>query len=120
LIKDHTILLKPHFASFDTTKRSHISVGQFSRVLKQLSLMPEEAQFDLIARAYADNNTLQDINYVKFCEDVDTKFKAAMGIVPENTPACFTKPAVTAFSQDEFKEMDALKPRFLEASINVL
>lgn len=82
--------------------------------------MPEESQFDLIARAYADNNTLHDINYVKFCEDVDTKFKAAMGIVPENTPAFFTKPAVTALGKEEFKEMDALKPRFLEASINVL
>ena len=81
--------------------------------------MPEENEFDLIARAYADNNTLQDINYVKFCEDIDTKFQAAMGLVPDNTPACFTKPGVTNIGQKEFNEMDALKPRFLEASINV-
>lgn len=81
--------------------------------------MPEEKQFELIARAYADNNTLHDINYVKFCEDIDTKFKAAMGLVPDNTPEFFTKPVVTTMGQNEFKEMNALKPRFLEPSINV-
>ena len=119
LIKDHTILLKPHFAAFDKTKRSHVTIGQFSRVLKQLNLLPDEKAFDVLSRAYADNNTLHDVNYVKFCEEIDTPFKAAMGEVVKNTPECFTKPMVTKMGTAEFKEMNALKPRFLEPSINV-
>ena len=120
LVKDNTILLKPHFSAFDKTKRSHITVGQFSRVLKQLNLLPDEKSFDMLSRAYADNNTLHDVNYVKFCDEIDYRFKAAMGDVPKNTPEYFTKPMVTTMGQDEFKTMNALKPRFLEASINVL
>ena len=119
IIKDHTILLKPHFASFDTTKRSHITVAQFGRVLKQLNILPNDKQFDLIVRCYADNNTLHDVNYVKFCEEVDSKFKAAMGLVPDNTPESFTKPGVTTIDKEDFKDMNVLKQRFLEATINL-
>jgi hypothetical protein len=119
-VKDNTILLKPHFAAFDKTQRSHITTGQFSRVLKQLSILPDEKAFDVVTRAYADNNTLHDVNYVRFCEDVDYKFKAAMGEVVINTPECFTKPMETTISAKEFKEMDALKPRFLRPTINVM
>lgn len=119
LVKDNTILLKPHFSAFDKTKRSYITVGQFSRVLKQLNLLPDEQSFDILARAYADNNTLHDVNYVKFCDEIDYRFKAAMGEVPKNTPECFTKPMVTTMATDDFKTMNALKPRFLEPSINV-
>jgi len=119
LIKNHTILIKPHFAAFDKTKRSHITVDQFSRVLKQLNLLPEEKAFEVLVRAYADNNTLRDVNYVRFSDDIDTKFKAAMGQVPKDTPECFTQPMVTTMGQAEFKDMDALKPRFLAPSINV-
>jgi hypothetical protein len=119
LVKDHNILLKPHFASFDKTSRSHITVGQFSRVLKQLNLLPEEKAFDLLARAYADINTLHDVNYVLFCADIDTKSDVKFGEVPRDTPEYFTKPMVTKIGAEEFKDMDALKPRFLEPSINV-
>ncbi len=119
LVKDNTILMKPHFAAFDKTKRSHITVGQFSRVLKQLNLLPDEKAFDLLARAYADLNTLHDVNYIQFCEDVDTKPDVKVGEVPMNTPECFTKPMVTKVGADEFKEMDAMKPRFLAPSVNV-
>lgn len=119
IVKDHTILLKPHFAAFDATKRSHITVGQFSRVLKQLNLLPEEKPFDLIVRAYADNNTLHDVNYVKFCEDIDTRFLASMGLVPLNTPEYFTQPMVTKIGTEEFKDINPLKPRFLQPSVNV-
>ena len=119
IIKDHTILLKPHFAAFDKTSRSHITVSQFSRVMKQLNLLPDEKAFDLLARAYADINTLHDINYVQFCEDVDTKVDIKVGVVPKDTPEYFTKPAVTKLTTEEFKDMNALKPRFLEATVNV-
>jgi len=119
LVKDHTILLKPHFSAFDKTKRSHITTDQFSRVLKQLNLLPDEKSFDLLVRAYADINTLHDVNYVHFCEDIDTVSDVKSGEVPLDTPEYFTKPLVTKINPDEFKEMDALKPRFLQPTVNV-
>lgn len=119
LVKDNNILLKPHFAAFDTTQRSHITVGQFARVLKQLNLLPDEATFDLLARDYADLNTLHDINYVRFCNELDTKINVKVGEVPKDTPEYFTKPMVTKMEEREFKAMDTLKPRFLEATVNV-
>lgn len=119
LIKNNNILLKPHFAVFDTTNRSHITVTQFSRALKLLDLLPDEATFDLLAREYADLNTLHDINYVRFCDELDTRADVKVGEVPMDTPEYFTKPMVTKINQGEFKAMDTMKPRFLEATVNV-
>lgn len=119
LVKDHNILLKPHFVSFDTTKRSHVTTGQFARVLKQLNLLPDDKATDVLVRSYADINTLHDVNYVKFCEDIDTKCTVGLGDVPKDTPEYFTKPMETKMGFKDFQEMDALKPRFLQATINV-
>ena len=67
------ILLKPQFQDFDTTKCCHITVQQFARVLKQLNLMPSESTpiFELVCRRYADRGNLKEVNYVKFCQDID-------------------------------------------------
>ncbi len=119
LVRDNTILMKPHFASFDKTRRSHVTVGQFARVLKQLNLLPDDKSMDVLVRAYADNNTLHDVNYVKFCNDIDTKSNIGLGEVPKDTPEYFTKPMVTTMGFNEFKDMDALKPRFLQPTVNV-
>jgi hypothetical protein len=119
LVKNNNILLKPHFAAFDTTNRSHITVTQFSRALKQLDLLPDEATFDLLAREYADLNTCHDINYVRFCDELDTKIDTKVGEVPKDTPEYFTKPMVTKMDKGEFRAMDTMKPRFLEATVNV-
>lgn len=118
LIAAHSILVKPHLAAFDTTKRSHISTLQFSRALKQLNLLPDEKTFDILVRAYADNNTLHDVNYVVFCNDVDSKPEVNMG-VPKVTPDYFTKPMVAKIEPAEFKEMNPLQPRFLKATVDV-
>lgn len=65
-IKANRILLKPLFADFDTTKKQRITVQQFSRVLKQLSIMPSETAFDLVCRRYFDKGNTKEVNYVKF------------------------------------------------------
>jgi Ca2+-binding EF-hand superfamily protein len=70
-IKSNRILLKPSFADFDKTNIQRITVQQFSRVLKQLHLMPSEEVFDLICQQYFDKGNTREVNYVKFCHDVD-------------------------------------------------
>jgi len=46
-------------------------VDQFSRVLTGLSLLPPERYFNLLIRRYIDNGNVKEVNYVKFCDDVD-------------------------------------------------
>ncbi len=70
-IKANRILLKPTFSNFDRTNKQRVTVQQFARVLKQLSIMPSEDQFDLICRNYFDRGNTREVNYVKFCHDVD-------------------------------------------------
>ena len=70
-IKANRILLKPSFADFDKTNIQRITVQQFSRVLKQLNLIPSEEAFDLICQQYFDKGNSREVNYIKFCQDVD-------------------------------------------------
>jgi hypothetical protein len=46
-------------------------VDQFSRVLTLLGLLPPPQFFDLLVRKYIDNGNPKEVNYVKFCSDVD-------------------------------------------------
>jgi len=39
--------------------------------LTQLSLLPKEEYFNLLVRKYIDNGNPKEVNYVKFCDDVD-------------------------------------------------
>lgn len=66
------ILLKPGFHDFDRAKSQHVTSHQFVRVLKTLGLMPPNpVDFSLITRRYCDLGNTQEINYWKFCSDVD-------------------------------------------------
>jgi hypothetical protein len=40
-------------------------------VLKQLNLIPSEEAFDLICQQYFDKGNSREVNYIKFCQDVD-------------------------------------------------
>lgn len=64
-------MLKQTFQDFDKTKCSHITVSQFSRTLTQLGLLPCPTYFNLLIRKYIDNGNANEVNYVKFCDDVD-------------------------------------------------
>ena len=65
-IRANRILLKPSFADFDTTNTQRVTLHQFSRVLKQLQIMPSEKAFELICRRYFDRGNTREVNYVKF------------------------------------------------------
>lgn len=63
--------MKPGFQDFDPARTCHITAQQFGRVLKGLSLMPSYEIFELICLKYFDKNNSRDVNYLKFCQDVD-------------------------------------------------
>lgn len=71
-ITNKRILIKPQFQGYDKTRCSHISSEQFRRVLKELRLIPPtEPLFQLLIRKYFDSGNVREVNYVKFCHDVD-------------------------------------------------
>lgn len=86
-IKAERILLKPCFMDFDRSQQLHITQHQFLRVLKQLSLMPTNQDvFDLIIRKYCDRGTSAEVNYWKFCMDLDKPEDIFPDYVPKNAP----------------------------------
>lgn len=71
-ITNKRILIKPQFQGYDKTRCSHITAEQFRRVLKELRLIPPtEPLFQLLLRKYFDLGNIREVNYVKFCHDVD-------------------------------------------------
>ena len=68
----HRVLLKPSFQDFDKSRCCHFAINQFSRVLKKLGISPtSEALFELMTRKYFDKGNTKEVNYVRFCQDVD-------------------------------------------------
>jgi len=66
------ILIKPQFQDYDRTNSCHVTAEQFRRVMKELKLIPEdEAQFQLLVRKYFDKGNIREVNYFKFCADID-------------------------------------------------
>lgn len=65
--------LKPMFQDFDITKNSHCSKAQFLRVLTQLGIMaPDQHVMNLLLKRYLDMGNLDEVNYVDFCNDIDS------------------------------------------------
>ena len=86
-IKAERILLKPAFMDFDRSQQLHITQHQFLRVLKQLSLMPtDQDTFDLLIRKYCDRGTTAEVNYWKFCLDLDRPEDIFPGYTPKHAP----------------------------------
>ena len=60
---------------------------QFLRVLKGLALMPpSQDDFNLLIRRYCDRGTTAEVNYFRFCQDLDRPEDIFPGYVPKNTP----------------------------------
>jgi len=66
------ILIKPQFQDYDRTKSCHVTAEQFRRVLKELKLIPPtEELYQLLLRKYFDAGNIREVNYFKFCADID-------------------------------------------------
>ena len=71
-IVNKRILIKPQLQDYDRTKSCHITVEQFRRVMKELKIIPpDENLFQLLIRKYLDKGNIREINYFKFCADID-------------------------------------------------
>jgi len=84
-IKNKRILIKPQLEDYDRTKSCHITAEQFRRVLKELKLIPpDESMFQLLLRKYFDKGNVREINYFKFCADIDRPEDIFPQYVPKN------------------------------------
>jgi len=71
-IVNKRILIKPQFQDYDRTKSCHVTAEQFRRVLKELKLIPPtEGLYQLLLRKYFDKGNIREVNYFKFCADID-------------------------------------------------
>ncbi len=131
-IKANRILLKPTFSNFDRTNKQRVTVQQFARVLKQLSIMPSEDQFDLICRNYFDKGNTREVNYVKFCHDVDKPedmfepFQAHLktdsfknNTVELGSSTVIGRATKSNFFADTTKGINVLENRFSKPTINI-
>ena len=87
-IANKRILIKPSLQDYDRTKSCHITVEQFRRTLKELKIIPEaEGLFQLLIRKYLDKGNIREINYFKFCADIDRPQDIFPAYVPKNPVA---------------------------------
>lgn len=72
VVQNRRIHLKPMFQDFDITKCGHVTKSQFLRVLTQLGIFAPEPVLNLILRRYMDKGNADEVNYVDFCDEVDS------------------------------------------------
>jgi Ca2+-binding EF-hand superfamily protein len=130
VIKANRVLIKPSFADYDRTQTQRISVQQFARVLKQLNLMTSEDVFDLICQRYFDKGNTKEVNYVKFCHDVDRPedMLEQLGLTDDHkkkveiispTDSIISKATKSNFFGDTTKGINVLENRFSKPTINL-
>lgn len=125
-VVSHRILLKPDFMDFDRSKSQHITQQQFLRVLKKLNLMPESDEvFDLIIRKYCDRGNNKEVNYFKFCKDVDRPedmFPAYQAKKPKAPPVDMLGIAptqVSSFFKGSTGDLDVINNRFSQPRVEI-
>lgn len=125
-IRAERILLKPGFMDFDRSQQLHITSHQFLRVLKSLGLMPASQDvFDLIIRKYCDRGTTAEVNYWKFCMDLDRPEDIFPGYVPKIAPAAphYTQGIPvnikSPFFALETQSLDVINNRYQEPRVEI-
>ena len=125
-IKAQRILLKPGFMDFDRSQSLHITSHQFLRVLKSLGLMPSSQEvFDLIIRKYCDRGTTAEVNYWKFCMDLDRPQDIFPGYVPKIAPPApvYTRgipPAqISPFFAEPTEKLDVIANRYQQPRVDI-
>jgi len=119
-IKNKRILIKPQFEDYDRTKCCHITVEQFRRVLKELKLIPpQEDLFQLLTRKYLDKGNIREINYFKFCADIDRPediFPRYVAKNPKKEEIFFLgqlRDAGSTYYKDQTTVLDVINNRFM-------
>lgn len=125
-VKAKRIHLKPGFQDFDRSQSLHVTAHQFLRVLKNLGLMPpSQEDFDLITRRYCDRGTTAEINYFRFCQDLDRPEDIFPGYVPKNAPKplVYTRgkpaPQQSPFFADATQNLDVVANRFSQPRVDL-
>lgn len=119
------ILIKPSFQDFDKSKCCHVTDQQFSRVLKKLTIMPpSDMIFELIIRKYFDKGNTKEVNYLKFCQDVDRPEDMFPGYTPKNPKVEIQIPSDNSKLKSTFfngttKDLNVLENRFSQQVINI-
>jgi hypothetical protein len=90
-----------------------------------MQLMPTEDIFELVCKNYFDRNNTREVNYVKFCYDVDHPHDMFPGFnfepKPEGSPLASTTLAKTAsnFFGQSTKGIQVLENRFSQPTVNI-
>lgn len=71
-IQNKRMNIKPMYQDFDITKNGHVSKMQFVRVLAQLGINAPDNLMHLVLKRYMDKGNVEEVNYVDFCNDIDT------------------------------------------------
>ena len=125
-VVSNRILLKPGFQDFDRSKSQHVTSQQFLRVMKGLNIMPpSEELFDLMIRRYCDRGNTKEVNYFKFCKDVDRPEDMFPQYVPKKPqPPVVNKVGVipkqvSTFFRETTEGVDVINNRFMQAHIDI-
>lgn len=125
-VVSHRILLKPGFMDFDKSKSQHITQQQFLRVMKTLNIMPpDDSIFDLMIRKYCDRCNNKEVNYFKFCKDVDRPEDMFPGYTakrPKATPVDLlgiSPPQISSFFKESTANLDVLNNRFTQPRVEI-
>ena len=118
------ILIKPQFQDYDRTNSCHITAEQFRRVLKELALIPpSEDLFQILLRKYFDKGNVREINYFKFCADVDRPEDMFLSYTPKHPQAENViqhgqlRDAGSTYYTDPTTGVDVINNRFLQKRI---
>lgn len=120
------ILIKPQFQDYDRTNSCHITAEQFRRVLKELCLIPpDEALFQLLLRKYFDKGNVREINYFKFCADIDKPEDIFPVYQAKNPKAENTilhgqlRDAGSSFFDASTKDLDVINNRYMQKRVEI-
>lgn len=123
-ITNKRILIKPQFQDYDRTNSCHITAEQFRRVLKELGLIPpREDLFQILLRKYFDKGNVREINYFKFCADIDRPEDMFVQYVPKHPqPEQLIhhgqlRDAGSTFYSEPTQDVDVINNRFLQKRI---
>jgi hypothetical protein len=93
-------------------------------VLKELKLIPpEEKLFQVLVRKYLDKGNIREVNYFKFCEDIDRPEDLYPQYTPKNPQKEETyfhgqlRDAGSTYFQDTTAGLDVINNRFMQKRV---